>query len=84
MINIAHDYLKLTPAWWILELWPLREIYQDQKGRFRKRLAPNLGHHRTIRGDNIKFHRSVAIRQRRIGYKMGARMVDSNDTHWVG
>ncbi|TIC06464.1 hypothetical protein E3Q16_01136 [Wallemia mellicola] len=79
-----HDYLNLSKGWWILELWPLREIYQDEKGKYRKRLAPNLGHHRTIRGTNTKFHRSVAIRQKRIGYDIKARMVDSPTSHWVG
>ena len=79
-----HDYLNLSKGWWVLELWPLREIYQDGKGKYRKRLAPNLGHHRTIRGTNTKFHRSVAIRQKRIGYDIKARMVDNSSAHWVG
>ncbi|TIA89608.1 hypothetical protein E3P81_02861 [Wallemia ichthyophaga] len=79
-----HDYLNLSKGWWVLELWPLREIYQDGHGKYRKRLAPNLGHHRAIRGTNNKFHRSVAIRQKQIGYDIKARMVDSPTAHWVG
>lgn len=59
------------------------EIYQDEDDKPKKRYTMNKGNFRAIRGNNIKFHRTVNIRQKAIGYNIRARMQDSSEARWV-
>ena len=82
-LSSINDQLEKSKVWWALEYYPQMEIYQDEDGKQKKRFTMNKGEFRAIRGSNVKFHRTVNIRQQALGYKIRARMQDSSDARWV-
>ncbi|TIB29233.1 hypothetical protein E3P86_03713 [Wallemia ichthyophaga] len=83
-LTSINDQLAIAKSWWLLEVMPQKEFYQDQQsGVPKKRYAMNKGNFRAIRGNNIKFHRTVNIRQELLGYQIRARMQDSSEARWV-
>ena len=60
-----YDQLKLAMFWWILELIPVKQHYQNSKNSWFSYLAWNLGRGRFIPRqlkNKIKIHRSVKMR----------------------
>ncbi|EIM20752.1 hypothetical protein WALSEDRAFT_60830 [Wallemia mellicola CBS 633.66] len=82
-LSCINDQLELSKIWWLLEYYPQMEVYQDGTGKFRKRFTMNRGNYRAIRGSNVKFHRTVDIRQKALDYQIKARMQDSSEARWV-
>ncbi|KAB5593236.1 hypothetical protein CTheo_3318 [Ceratobasidium theobromae] len=85
----THDSLKphwTWPAWfplgfnllwWILELAPMRQWWQGQKGEWHRSLRINLGRGRQIRpsaGHEVMFHTSVLAKEQSQRYKPRANM----------
>ena len=38
ILSPIHDELKRNPLWWLLEIIPLKDIYQDEKGKWHHHL----------------------------------------------
>ncbi|KAG8900193.1 hypothetical protein FRB99_006193 [Tulasnella sp. 403] len=58
-----HDALAGFSFWWLLEVVPMRQHYQDSRGKWHKRWSFNCGRGRTIQQGNPLFHSSVKIRE---------------------
>jgi hypothetical protein len=39
ILSPMHDELKSNPLWWLLELLPLQDTFQDEKGKWSKRFV---------------------------------------------
>ncbi|KAF8628631.1 hypothetical protein AX15_003766 [Amanita polypyramis BW_CC] len=61
-VRPLHDELVLDKAWWMLEILPFMEYWQDTSGYWRRKLRVNLGKGRTIYDSHPKFHTSVRQR----------------------
>lgn len=77
-ISPIYDQLKLAPAWWILEILPMRHRVQDLRDLLWKRYwSMNLGGPRRVpepvteRGNKILVHRSVKTRMEAEGLEGG-------------
>ncbi|KAG8900190.1 hypothetical protein FRB99_006190 [Tulasnella sp. 403] len=66
-----YDQLKRKPIWWILELLPLWQYYQDPSGHWHEGLYWNLGRPRNIEDERPFFHSSVKLRE---NYKPRAKL----------
>jgi len=77
VLSPVHDELKLMPLWWILEVLPMLETYQDEKGKWHRIVRINLGRPRRILSTaEPKLHISVKQRMEAgIGYKPKAKML---------
>jgi len=75
------DRLKTTPLWWILEILPLKYMYQKD-GRWVTTWWPHFGRGRWV-PPNPLFHTSVEIRidDARLGYKPRARYQRGSQTY---
>ncbi|KAF7987004.1 hypothetical protein HWV62_91 [Athelia sp. TMB] len=63
----THDQLKAIPLWWILEVLPTQQVYQDCDGQWVNKWSIHLGKGRNIpccdgQGGGPKFHVSVKER----------------------
>jgi hypothetical protein len=60
-----YDQLSLAPFWWILELFPIRQHYQEDDNTWVRGYKSNMGSGRHIpkqRKGTVKIHRSVKMR----------------------
>lgn len=69
-LSPINDMLKISKAWWILEVWPIREWFQEKDTTWKRAIKLNLGRYRTIRERTPKVHTSVRLRQDKLGYKV--------------
>lgn len=70
-----NDALKITPAWWILEVMPMTYVWQDKDGFWHRTFKWNLGKGRKIEEHRPNFHETVRMRSSHegLGYKPKAR-----------
>jgi len=57
-----HDELKVKPLWWLLEIVPIKFIWQEADGTWKSKWGVNLGRGRQIRDAQPNFHNSVRQR----------------------
>ncbi|KAG9315877.1 hypothetical protein JVU11DRAFT_3526 [Chiua virens] len=57
-----YDELEINPMWWILEILPASNAWQDSDGTWHSETSFNLGRGRIIPDKNPKFHHTVKER----------------------
>jgi len=84
VLTDCHDQLKLTKAWWMLEMLPMKYAWQDAQGKWHAKWGFNFGKGRRIREEEPHFHRSVEERMgvRELGYQPRARW-NAGREHYV-
>jgi len=71
-----YDMLVQAPAWWILELIPTWQHFQDSMGHWHRGFLLNLGRPREIQQPNPVFHSSVKLRESGLhGYRPRAKYI---------
>ncbi|KIK69829.1 hypothetical protein GYMLUDRAFT_79892 [Collybiopsis luxurians FD-317 M1] len=82
-VQPLHDALVETPAWWILEILPMKSRYQDANYIWHTSYRINLGRGRQIHTSNPYFH--VTVRERladkSLAYKPKARWVEGTQIY---
>ncbi|PVG02728.1 hypothetical protein CPB86DRAFT_750541 [Serendipita vermifera] len=69
-----HDEMMLRKAWLILELMPMKRMWQE-RGRWKSTFWPNLGRARRIAAHPPpNIHHTVLIRMHTLGYKPKAKL----------
>lgn len=66
-----YDQLALAPGWWVLEVVPMTQRFQDpEDNHWEERVVVNWGHGREVpvptpvgEGKKVRFHRSVKERE---------------------
>ncbi|KAF8572576.1 hypothetical protein K439DRAFT_1625686, partial [Ramaria rubella] len=74
----VYDQLSLAPAWWVLEVVPMKERYQKSDNTWASVIAFNLARPRIIphqAAQGFKVHRSVRTRMEMEGEKGVGRYV---------
>ncbi|KAF8526093.1 hypothetical protein JB92DRAFT_2873303 [Gautieria morchelliformis] len=83
-VQELHDELKITPIWWVIEIIPLFQSWQDEKGIWHRAFRWNLGRGRTISTSKPKLHSTVQQRMetKNLAYVPRAKW-NKTSTTWV-
>ncbi|KAJ3867251.1 hypothetical protein EV359DRAFT_78738 [Lentinula novae-zelandiae] len=78
-----HDALVQNPAWWLLEILPMKTRYQDADCRWHTSYAWNLGRGREIYTPKPYFHMTVKYRYDDVtlAYKPKARWQEGTEVY---
>ncbi|KAJ3806444.1 hypothetical protein F5876DRAFT_50024 [Lentinula aff. lateritia] len=78
-----HDALVQNPAWWLLEILPMKTRYQDADCRWHTTYAWNLGRGRQIYTPKPYFHMTVKYRYDDVtlAYKPKARWQEGTEVY---
>ncbi|GAW01068.1 hypothetical protein LENED_002638 [Lentinula edodes] len=78
-----HDALVQNPAWWLLEILPMKARYQDADCRWHTTYAWNLGRGRQIYTPKPYFHMTVKYRYDDVtlAYKPKARWQEGTEVY---
>lgn len=88
-LSPIYDQLDLAWFWWILEYLPMKQMHQNEEGKWEKQLCLNRGEGRRIpkqKKGKVYIHRSVMTRME-AGYESRAsfqRAIENKNVVWVG